>query len=158
MNKKIIFFTLAALVGSLVIAPLQSTEAAPYVSGDGSISKYLTKIKVEQYKKGSPYWSYIVKACATDYPLAVAMIDLKSDVEKITLGVNNVIPKGQCSFYGAVMKANDGKTLGATMILKTDALTEAQSILSKLPSTNQKDASIKRLMELYNSLGFIPKL
>lgn len=158
MNKKIIFFTLAAIVGSLVIAPLQSTEAAPYVSGDGSVSKYLTKTKVEQIKKGSPYWGYIVKACATDYPLAVAMIDLKSDVEKVTLGVNNVIPKGQCSFYGAVMKANDGKTLGATMILKTDALTEAQSILAKLPSATQKDTSIKRLMELYNVLGSIPKL
>lgn len=51
MNKKIIFFTLAALVGSLVISPLHSTEAAPYVSGDGSVSKYLTKAKVEQYKK-----------------------------------------------------------------------------------------------------------
>ncbi|EGP94257.1 hypothetical protein MY1_1502 [Nitrosarchaeum koreense MY1] len=99
-----------------------------------------------------------MKACATDYPLAVAMIDLKSDVEKVTLGVNNVIPKGHCSFYGAVMKANDGKTLGATLILKTDALAEAQSILSKLPSTTKKDTSIKRLMELYNSLGFIPKL
>jgi len=158
MNKKIIFFTLAALVGSLVIAPLQSTEAAPYVGGDGSISKYLTKVKVEQYKKGSPYWSYIVKACATDYPLAVAMIDLKSDVEKVTLGVNNVIPKGQCSYYGAVMKANDGKTLGATLILKTDALAEAQNILSKLSSTTKKDTSIKRLMELYTSLGFIPRL
>lgn len=158
MNKKIIFFALTAVVGSLITAPLQNTEAAPYVGGDGSISKYLTKAKVEQYKKGSPYWSYIVKACATDFPLAVAMIDLKSDVEKVTLGVNNVIPKGQCSFYGAVMKANDGKTLGATMILKTDALTEAQSILAKLPSTAQKDASIKRLMELYNTLGFIPRL
>lgn len=158
MNKKIIFFALTAVVGSLITAPLQNTEAAPYVGGDGSISKYLTKAKVEQYKKGSPYWSYIVKACATDFPLAVAMIDLKSDVEKVTLGVNNVIPKGQCSFYGAVMKANDGKTLGATMILKTDALTEAQNILSKLPSTAQKDASIKRLMELYNTLGFIPRL
>ncbi|PIN96603.1 MAG: hypothetical protein COU45_06345 [Nitrosopumilus sp. CG10_big_fil_rev_8_21_14_0_10_33_7] len=99
-----------------------------------------------------------MKACATDYPLAVAMVDLKSDVEKVTLGVNNVIPKGQCSFYGAVMKANDGKTLGATLILKTDALTEAQNILAKLPSTTQKDQSIKRLMELYSTLGFIPKL
>jgi hypothetical protein len=56
------------------------------------------------------------------------------------------------------MKANDGKTLGATLILKTDALTEAQNILSKLPSTTQKDTSIKRLMELYNVLGFIPRL
>ena len=158
MNKKIIFFTLFAIVGSLVIAPLQSTEAVPYVSSDGSVSKYLTKTKVEQKKMGSPYWSYIVKACATDYPLAVAMIDLKSDVEKVTLGVNNVIPKGQCSFYDAVMKANDGKTLGATLILKTDALTEVQSILSKLPSSAQKDPSINRLMELYNVLGFIPKL
>ena len=158
MNKKIAFFSLAALVCSLVIAPLQNTEAASYVSGDGSVSKYLTKMKVEQYKKGSPYWSYIVKACATDYPLAVAMVDLKSDVEKVTLGVNKVIPKGQCSFYGAVMKANDGKTLGATLILKTDALTEAQNILAKLPSTTQKDQSIKRLMELYTALGFIPKL
>ncbi|NJK77991.1 MAG: hypothetical protein HC944_03665 [Nanoarchaeota archaeon] len=118
----------------------------------------MTKAKVDQYKKGSPYWSYIVKACATDYPLAIAMIDLKSDVEKVTLGVNNVIPKGQCSFYGAVMKANDGKTLGATMILKTDAVIEAQNILAKLPSSKQKDQSIQRLMEIYNSLGFIPRL
>ena len=57
-----------------------------------------------------------------------------------------------------MVKANDGKTLGATMILKTDAITEAQSILSKLPSSKQKDQSIQRLMEIYNSLGFIPRL
>jgi len=157
MNKKIIFVTLAILVGSLIIAPLQSSQAATYTGNDGSVSKYLTKMVVKQYKPGSPYWSYIVKACATDYPLAVAAVELKSDVEKVSLGVNKIIQKGQCSYYGAVMKANDGKTLGATMILKSDAAEEIQSILAKLPTSTQKDQLIGRLVQLYNMLGYIPR-
>lgn len=158
MNKKIIFFTFSALVGSLILAPLHTSEAQTYAGNDGSVSKYLTKTLVKQYKIGSPYWSYIVKACATDYALAVSMIDLKSDVEKVTLGVNQVIPKGECSYYGAVMKAKEGKTLGATLITKTDALNEAQSIISNLSKNPNRDQSIERLMEIFQTLGFaIPR-
>jgi len=157
MNKKIIFFTLSALVCSLILVPLHYSEAQTYTGNDGSVSKYMTKLVVKQYKKGSPYWSYIVKVCATDYPLAVAAVDLKSDVEKVSLGVNAIIPKGQCSYYGAVMKANDGKTLGATMILKSDAAAEIQNILTKLPTSTQKDQLIGRLVQLYNMLGYIPR-
>lgn len=166
MNKKIIFLTLSVIVGSLIFAPLQNSEAAPstsnttsYSGNDGSVDKYMTKLVVQPYKKGSQYWSYIVKVCATDYPLAVATVDLKSDMEKVSLGVNNVIAKGKCSFYGAVMKANDGKTLGATMLLKSDASTEIQSILTKLPTSTQiqKDQLVSRLIQLYNALGYIPR-
>ncbi|MCE9651612.1 MAG: hypothetical protein K8Q89_00915 [Nitrosarchaeum sp.] len=86
------------------------------------------------------------------------MIDLKSDVEKVTLGVNQVIPKGECSYYGAVMKAKEGKTLGATLITKTDALNEAQSIISNLSKNPNRDQSIERLMEIFQTLGFaIPR-
>ena len=161
MNKKIIFLTLSLIVGSLIFAPLQNSEAAPstssYTGSDGSVSKYMTKMVVQPYKKGSPYWSYIVKVCATDYPLAVATVDLKSDIEKVSLGVNSVIPLGKCSYYGAVMKANDGKTLGATMMLKSDAANEIQSILTKLPTSTQKDQLIGRLIQLYNALGYVPR-
>jgi len=160
MNKIIIFVALSVLVGSLILAPLHSEAApAPYVGHDGSVDKYLTKLVVKQYKPGSQYWSYIVRACATDYPLAVAMVDLKSDVEQVSLGVNKVIQKGDCSYYGAVMKAKDGKTLGATMTLKSDAALEIQGILAKLPTSTQtqKDQLIGRLIQLYNMLGYIPR-
>jgi len=157
MNKKIIFATLAILIGSLILVPLENSDAATYTGSDGSVSKYLTKTLVKQYKKDSPYWSYIVKACATDYPLAIATVDLKSDVEQVTLGVNSVIQKGHCSYFGAVMRANNGNTLGATMTLKSDAANELQSILAKLPTTTQKEPLIKRILELYNMLGYIPK-
>lgn len=157
MNKKIIFFSLAALAGSLILLPLQNSNAATYVGHDGSVSEYLTKVTVKQYKKGSSYWSYIVKACAKDYPLAVAGIELKSDIDKVSLGVNKNIPKGQCSFYGAVMQANNGQTLGATLILKSDVVQEAQDIIAKLPTSTQKEQLTGRLMELYNLLGFIPR-
>jgi len=161
MNKKIIFLALSVIVGSLILAPLQNSEAAPpttsYSGSDGSVSKYMSKYVVKQYKQGSQYWSYIVQVCATDYPLAVATVDLKSDVEKISLGVNNVIPLGKCSYYGAVMKANDGKTLGATMMLKSDVANEIQSILTKLPTSTQKDQLVGRLTQLYNALGYVPR-
>jgi len=166
MNKKIIFLALSVIVGSLIFAPLQNSEAAlsasntvSYTSSDGSVDKYMTKLVVQPYKKGSQYWSYIVKVCATDYPLAVATVELKSDMEKVLLGVNSVIAKGKCSFYGAVMKANDGKTLGATMLLKGDAVNEIQNILTKLPTSTkaQKDQYIGRLVQLYNTLGYVPR-
>lgn len=157
MNKKIIFFSLIALVGSLMLLPLQNGDATTYVGHDGSVSEYLTKVNVQQYKKGSQYWIYIVEACAKDYPLAVAGIDLKSDIEKVSLGVNKIIPKGQCSYYGAVMRANNGQTLGATLILKDDAIREAQNIIAKIPSSPQKEQLINRLMEIYNQLGFVPR-
>lgn len=157
MNKKIIFFTLAGLVGSLILLPLQNSGGEKYDGHNDSVSDYLTKVKVQQYKKGSPYWSYIVMVCAKDYSMAIAAIDLKSDVEKISLGVNKIIPKGHCSFYGAVMKAKDGATLGATIITKDDAIKEAQKIIAKIPTTQKKGPLIGRLLELYNIIGFNPR-
>jgi hypothetical protein len=157
MNKKIIIIVLSVVAGSLILLPLQNGESQKYIGHDGSISEYLTKIKVQQYKKNSPYWSYIVMACAENHSIAVAGVDLKSDVEKVSLGVNKIIPKGQCSVYGAVMKANDGSTLGATLITKDDAIKEAQGIIDKIPVTQQKGPLMKRLMEIYNMIGFIPR-
>ena len=64
-------------------------------------------------------WNYTVKVCANDYPMAIHSVILKSDMDKQVLGFNKTIKKGDCTYAAAVMKAKDGKTLGAELIQKT---------------------------------------
>jgi len=42
LNKKIIFFTLAGLVGSLILLPLQNSGGEKYDGHNDSVSDYLT--------------------------------------------------------------------------------------------------------------------
>ena len=136
-------------IASLLFAVYQPGNAVTYYNHDGSVDKYLTKAKVEPYKGKQGYWVYLVKVCADDHNLGVAAVILKSDIAKKELGVNKTIKKGDCSHYGAVMKAKDGNTLGAELIERHEALERYNEILTELP-----DKSIKEKKELRKELSF----
>lgn len=145
---------LTAIIASLTIASLlfsvyQPGNAVTYYGHDGSVEEYLTKTKVEPYKGKQGYWVYMVKACATDYNLGVAAVILKSDIAKKELGVNKTIKKGECSHYGAVMKAKDGNTLGAELIERHEALDRYNEILSDMAGKSIKEKKDLR-KELYS--------
>ena len=136
-------------IASLLFSVYQPGNAVTYYGHDGSVDNYLTKTKVEPYKGKPGYWVYMVKACATDHNLGVAAVILKSDIAKKELGVNKTIKKGECSNYGAVMKAKDGNTLGAELIERHEALEKYNEILTEFPGK-----SIKEKKELRKELSF----
>lgn len=125
MKKLIIVVVISVIVASLFLSTQQPSDAQTSSSTYGYVDNYLTKVKVEKMKHGS-LWAYIVKACATDRHLAIAAVVLKSDIDEKFLGVNKNLRKGDCTYYGAVMNAKDGKTLGAELIEKHEALEKLQ--------------------------------
>lgn len=148
MNKKTTTIITSLTIATLLFATYQPGNAITYYGHDGSVDEHLTKIKVEPYKGKQGYWVYIVKACADDYNLGVAAVILKSDVEIKHLGVNKNIKKGECSHYGAVMKAKNGNSLGAELIERHDALEKYYEILSEIPGKSLKEQKELRT-ELY---------
>ena len=76
------------------------------------------------------------------------------------MGVNKSIVKGKCSFYGAVMKAKDGKTLGAELILTHQAIEKMEKILkdSQNVSETQRKDMMKEFMRMYAMTGLLPRL
>ena len=160
MKKQIIASITSILVLTIIFSPMQSSEAASYVGHDGSVSEYLEKVTVKPYANKKNYWSYIVKACADEHNLGVAGIILKSDTEQIVLGVGKSIKKGNCSYYGAVMQAKDGKTLGAELIQTHEALAKQSQLLkdSKNASGSQKKSMMEEYMKLYIMTGFLPRM
>lgn len=83
--------------------------------------KYVKEKIVKPYPGKSGWWVYHLWVCADDYNLGIAEVVLSSDTEKIYQGVNKAIPKGECSTYGAVMKAKNGNTLGYKITTISDA-------------------------------------
>lgn len=155
MKKTILgIIAIGSLMG-IIFVPQKDSEAVTYYGHDGSIEKHLTKTKVEPYKGKPGLWAYIVKACATDRNLGVAAVILKSDLEQQVLGVNKNISNGQCSFYGAVIKAKDGKTLGAELIEKHEALQKYNQLLDNYPkmTKSQKTLASKELSFYRSILG-----
>ena len=136
-------------IASLLFSVYQPGNAVTYYGHDGSVDNYLTKTKVEPYKGKPGYWVYMVKACATDHNLGVAAVILKSDIAIKELGVNKSIKKGECSNYGAVMKAKDGNTLGAELIERHEALTKYNEILNDMSGKSIKEKKELR-KELYS--------
>ncbi|MFB5612916.1 MAG: hypothetical protein ACE5RL_06400 [Nitrosarchaeum sp.] len=159
MKKQFMGALAAILVLTIVFSSVQHTNAVPYSGYDGSISKHLEKVTVKQYPGKSDYWVYIVKACATSYPLAVTEVILKSDMERQNLGVNKVIQKGECSHYGVVMKAKNGNTLGAELVQKHEAVEKMQQILkdAKNKSSSQRSNMMDELLRLYTITGLMPR-
>jgi len=87
------------------------TDAATYQPLDSSY-KYLKSRTATQMPGHNGWWNYMLVICATDYSLPITEVILQSDIEVVYLGINKIIPKGDCSYYGAVMRASNGKTLG----------------------------------------------
>ena len=122
MKTKLTTIIASLTIASLLFSVYQPGNAISYYGHDGSVDNSITKVKVEPYKGKPGYWVYLVKVCADDHNLGVAAVILKSDIAKKELGVNKSIKKGDCSHYGAVMKAKDGNTLGAELIERHEAL------------------------------------
>lgn len=157
MKTKLTIIIISIVAASLLLTAYQPSNAVTYYGHDGSVDKYLEKVQVKKLKKGD-FWSYIVRACATDYTLGVAQIILKSDSEQVNLGVNKNIPKGKCSAFGAVMKAKDGSTLGAELIEKHEAIDRMQSILNNMPkSSNKINSAMSELIQIITTTGILPK-
>ncbi|MCH9658243.1 hypothetical protein K0U27_06040 [archaeon] len=142
-------------IASLLFAVYQPGNAVTYYGHDGSVEEHLTKTKVEPYKGKPGYWVYLVKVCADDHSLGVAAVILKSDIAKKELGVNKSIKKGDCSHFGAVMKAKDGNTLGAELIERHEALEKYNEILNEMSgkSVKEKKELRKELYTYRNMLG-----
>jgi len=128
-----------------VMALYQPSEAATYQPLDSDF-KYVEKRIAEPLKGRSGYWVYHLKVCATDHSLAIAEVVLKSDMEIIYQGVNKIIPKGDCSYYGAVMKAKDGKTLGYKITQKHEAVEQILAYKQGKPSVSLSEISRYRFI------------
>lgn len=74
--------------------------------------QYVKERIVKPYPGKSGWWVYHLWVCASDYNLGIAEVVLSSDTEVLYQGVNKAISKGDCSTYGAVMKAKNPFTLG----------------------------------------------
>lgn len=159
MKKYLLGSFASIVVLTLIFSSEKETIAIPY-GHDGSVSEYLEKTVVKPYPGKKDYWTYIVKACATDHNLGIAGIILKSDIDQQILGVNKALVKGKCSYYGAVMKAKDGKTLGAELILTQQAVEKMENILkdSHNVSDKQRKSLMKEFMQLYAMTGLLPRL
>ena len=141
MKTKLMIVFASVIISSLLFSVYQPGNAVSQYGHDGSVDEHLTKIKVEPYKGKPGLWVYIVQVCATDHNLAVASVILKSDIAQKDLGVNKSITKGNCSNYGAVMKAKDGSTLGAELVERHEALQKFNDALnseSKISKSEQQ--------------------
>ncbi len=145
MKTKLLGFAASILGITMIFSSATSTDAVSYYGHDGSVSEYLEKVIVEPYSNKKDHWVYIVKACAATHNIGVAGIILKSDIDSEKFGVNKSIPKGKCAHYGTVMKAKDGQTLGAELILTHEALEKYHSLVKSIPEKSDKD--IKRTMK-----------
>lgn len=97
------------------------TDAAPTPYEKQADSKYVKEKIVKPYPGKSGWWIYILKVCADAHNIGITEVMLSSDVETKYLGVNKSIPKNGCSTYGAVMKANNGNTLGYKITTASEA-------------------------------------
>lgn len=132
---KILGITL--LVASVMIAGTYSHSGAAVDYDKQENFKYVKEKIVKPYPGKSGWWVYHVWICASDYNLGIAEVVLSSDTEKIYQGVNKAIPKGECSTYGAVMKAKNGNTLGYKITTISDAAEKiVKSKQGKLDGTN----------------------
>lgn len=159
MKKRITISIFSIIAASLLFAAYQPSDAVTYYGHDGSIDKTMKKVAVDPIKGKSGLWNYTVKICANDYPMAIHSVKLKSDTEQIVLGFNKTLKKGDCTYAASVMKAKDGKTLGAELIQKHEAVEKMLQLgkdMSKM-SQKQKQSTLKEIIQLYMSTGLMPR-
>ena len=151
--KKILTISIVSLIaaGLLSYIPVSYAEYKGQTY-DVADEKYITK-KIEQYKGKKDYYTYFVKVCATDRPLAIAEVVLKSDTETFHTGNKSIISKGHCTMYGSVMKAKNPNSLGADLIQVHEALDMIKNYkFSKNPNKNIE----QDINRLHWKIGFLP--
>ena len=151
--KKIIAILVVSLIGAGLLSyiPVSFAEYKGQ-SYDAADEKYITK-KIDQYKGKKEYYTYFVKVCAKDRPLAIAEVVLKSDTETFHTGNKSIIPKGQCTTYGSVMKAKNPNSLGADLIQVHEAL---EMIKNYKFSKNPNKSIEQDINRLHWKIGFMP--
>lgn len=136
------------IVASLAIASLlftvyQPGNAVTYYGHDGSVDEHMTKT-VKSYAGKPNWWVYTVEICATDRNLSIATVTLKSDMDEKHSSGFKTVKRGDCTVAGAVMKAKDSSTLGATMLEKHEAVQRMQELIDG----DNKNMSQKEKSEL----------
>lgn len=116
---KLIAVSFIAVLVITSSAWIHATDAATYEKQ--ADFKYVKDRIVKQYPGKSGWWIYHIHVCASDYSIGIAEVVLSSDMETIYQGVNKAIPKGECSTYGAVMKAKNSNTLGYKITTMSEA-------------------------------------
>ena len=116
---KLLVVSLVAVLVITVSTLIHATDAA--TSEKQADFKYVKDRIVKQYPGKNGWWIYHLHVCASDYSLAITEVVLSSDMETIYQGVNKAIPKGECSTYGAVMKAKNSNTLGYKITTTAEA-------------------------------------
>jgi hypothetical protein len=134
-----------ALCFSLIMSVYQPAADAQYVPLDSNF-KYVKERTIEQLKGKTGWWKYHLTVCATDHSLAITEVILKSDMETLYQGVNKIIPKGDCSHYGAVMKAKDGKSLGYKITQTHEAVESILAFKQGKPGVSLSDVSRYRFI------------
>ncbi len=152
--------TMALLtIATLLFSAYQPGAAAPYYSHDGSVDDDLTKKIIKPLRNHANYWMYSIETCATDHVMRVSVMTLKSDMDEVNLGVNKIIPKGECRTYGAVMKAKDPNTLGGSLLETHEAVEKMEQILKDMKSMTKKERKIAHheFMQLFAVTGVLPR-
>ena len=159
MNRKLMYVIASTLVSSLLFSAYQPSAATPYYNHDGSVDEGLEKILVKKLQRGDNNYWYRVQVCAENYPIKITQMVFKSDIDKVTQGINKMVPKGECKSYGATMKANDPNTLGAEMIEVYEAVEKMQQLLKDMPTMSKNDRKVAhhQFIELFVATGIMPR-
>ena len=159
MNTRLMTIVASALISSLLFSVYQPGAAAPYYNHDGSVDSDLVKKIVKPLKGHANYWLYSIETCATDHAMRVSLVILKSDIDEKKLGVNKIIPKGECRSYGAVMKAKDPNTLGASLLESYEAVEKMGQLLRDKASMSKEDRKIAhhQIIELFVATEVMPR-
>ncbi len=158
MKLKLAAIITSIVAGGLLFAVNQPGEAATYTNADGTVEKYMTRIPPQPLAGHKGWWYYSVNVCATDYTMGIAGVVLKSDIDRQVLGVNKNLVKGSCQVFGAVMKANDGKTLGGELLEKHEVIQKMQDLRSSMMKSKSKSNQIaEEWGMLFNMLRYNPR-
>lgn len=132
---KLVGISVLAVLLVVAIASLHTTDAATYEKQEDS--KYVKQKIIEPLKGKNGWWKYLLKVCADDRNVGITEVVLSSDMETIYQGVNKGLAKGKCTYFGAVMKAKDGNTLGYKITQTHEAVEKiVESKRQKLSSSS----------------------
>lgn len=133
-------FGILAIVLSVVLltSVYHPTDAATYKPLESNY-KYLNHKSVTPSLGHNGWWNYMLTICATDYSIPITEIVLQSDIQTVYLGVNKVIPKGTCSYYGAVMRASNANTLGYKVTETPEAVDALVSLKNGKPGISMQE-------------------
>ena len=159
IGKKSIAAIASIVTVSLLLSVYQPSDAQVYSGHDGSIDEHMTKVVVEPLRGKNGLWNYLVKICADDDRLAISSVIMKSDLEQKVLGFNKTLREGDCTYASATLKTKDSNTLGAELIERHEAIERMKELSQSISdmTAKEKQSTIKEIVQLYMSTGFMPR-